>query len=163
VIKSLQEYKEDIKKLQEEMVEATTNANLIREDIKDLKQRYGVITKNANCSSENCKKSIVQKEFYIFPCQHMFHTLCLINEIKKFPLDEKIFNVDKIMKIWNERSILMKQIKTENQNNVVNLQLSLNEKNKLLDDLIGLECPLCGFIQINSIDKSFLLVDDFND
>jgi hypothetical protein len=163
VIKSLKEYKDEIDSLQSQMQEATQNANFIREDIKELKHRYGYINKNANCTSDNCKKSVIQTEFYIFPCQHMFHTNCLIYEIKKFPLDDNTFDVKKITTTFQERLNLLKQLKQTDQSNNNNfniLQQNYNEKSKLLDDLISKECPLCGIININSIDKSFYDVNN---
>ena len=81
--------------LTEEMDEATKSANLIRQDIKQLRNkyyltgkrtppnfypRYGFVRVNQAC--ELCQMPILVRNFYLFPCQHVYHADCLINEVK---------------------------------------------------------------------------------
>lgn len=134
VCKTLEEYKTEIEELKQDMVESTQNANYIREDIKELKHRFGFVTKNAKCCYNDCFQTVLSKEFYMFPCQHMFHTNCLIQEIKKHASNTRILKIDQLL-----------------------VKISQNDMNstKELDEIISKECPLCGDIMIDSIDLSF--------
>ncbi len=170
ICKSLDEYKNEIESLKTEMQDATQNANLIREDIKELKHRYGYITANAKCDASNCSKSILSKDFYLFPCQHMLHTDCLIDEILKHVSASK---ADKILQLNAKRKKLIEsgQLNAlsstsapsdfdQLSNPVIMGQSAVKDDMKELDDLISAECPYCGDIMINSIDTPFVTEND---
>lgn len=149
ICKSLEEYKQEIEELKQNMVDATQNATLIRDDIKDLKHKYGYVAINAKCDA-NCFQSILAQEFYVFPCQHMFHTECLVNEVKKHSSSSKNAKIDELMRKRKE-FVQEKDDSQEKQK-----QDNLRE----LEQLISSECPLCGTVMINSIDAQFV---DSND
>lgn len=176
ICKSLEEYKNEIEDLKTDMQDATQNANLIREDIKELKHRYGYITANAKCDGSHCFKSILAKDFYLFPCQHMFHTDCLIEEIQKHVSRSK---GEKILELNNKRKRLIESGQLNNLTMATPAtpetdQLSnptsaftntssgntIKDEMKELDDLISSECPFCGEIMISSIDTPFVDEDD---
>jgi len=170
ICKSLEEYKNDIESLKNEMQDATQNANLIREDIKELKHRYGYITANAKCDVTNCAKSVLAKDFYLFPCQHMLHMDCLIEEILKHVSATK---AEKIVKLNAKRKKLIESgqlssMSSANQasdidqlsNPVMSSATAAKDDMKELDDLISSECPYCGDIMINSIDTPFVTEND---
>eukprot|EP01080_Neovahlkampfia_damariscottae_P010520 gene10520-3042_t len=137
---ALQEYKDEIEELKQDMIDSTKNAKSIREDIHQLKYSFGFITKTSKCSAENCYQTILSREFYLFPCEHMFHSNCLINEIKKHVSTSKIQKIEELLEI--------KKLNPSNQQNI-----------DLLEQLISKECPLCGDIMISSISKEFILND----
>ena len=79
ICSSLEDYNHHIDELKSEMDEATKSADLIRQDIKDLRNKYGIVEVTKTC--DICKYNLLTREFYIFPCQHMFHADCLVSEV----------------------------------------------------------------------------------
>jgi vacuolar protein sorting-associated protein 18 len=137
ICEALEEYKNEIEDLKQDMIDSTKNAKMIREDIQQLKYQFGFITKNSKCSSENCYQSVLSTEFYMFPgCEHVFHTNCLIQEIKKHASSNKIQKMDELLQ---------------------------KKDMKVLESIISKECPLCGDIMIQSISKEFISKDSLLD
>lgn len=149
ICKSLDEYRGEIEKLKTEMEDATNNASLIRNDIKDLKHRYGYITANAKCHAHGCFQNLLQKDFYVFPCQHMFHADCLIDEVKQHVSNVKRNRIDELVR-------KKKQIQAERAQDDSAGIASEADEIKELDEMISAECPFCGEIMINSIDTAFV-------
>lgn len=48
-------------------------------------RRYGVILGTDKCFI--CKAYVLTREFYYFPCTHVFHTDCLHNQVGNAPFD----------------------------------------------------------------------------
>jgi hypothetical protein len=155
---SLEAYKTDIEELKTDMHEATQNAKEIRDDIKTLKHRFGYITPNAKCDSQHCFKSILSKDFYLFPCQHVFHASCLIDEVSQHVgeqrrtrinhLDNKRQNISKVPSFLEGFATAVGVYEGASGMTA--------EESKELDDLIANECPYCGEIMISSIDALFV-------
>jgi hypothetical protein len=61
------------------MEEATKSAHLVREDIQSFRNRFTFISSDETC--EVCSVTLMIRPFYMFPCQHKFHTDCLMNEL----------------------------------------------------------------------------------
>jgi hypothetical protein len=57
------------------MDEATKSGENIRMDIRELKSRFALV--NAADKCYHCYFPLYSREFYIFPCQHGFHSDCL--------------------------------------------------------------------------------------
>src|SRR6478672_3977448 len=72
---SLEDYNRHIDELKQEMDEATSSASMIRMDIKDLRNKYGHVVANQKCTI--CEYFVLTREFYLFPCNHVFHSDCL--------------------------------------------------------------------------------------
>lgn len=183
ICKSLQEYNKHIEDLEHEMNEATKSAESIRQDIENLKNKYGFVSGNQTC--ELCLFPVLTRSFVLFPCQHVYHRSCLVNEMKKHMDD------------WKQRRVveLQDQLRGKNRNNVAprsqhissssllegagsllpsfsepapspEVSLSQQEQNDLqeeIDKLIAHECPLCGDIMIKSISKPFVNVETQKD
>lgn len=169
ICKSLEEYKNEIEELKRDMHDATMNANLIRDDIKELKHRYGYIMANAKCDSARCYKSILAKDFYLFPCHHVLHASCLIEEVLKHVNEVKR---KKILELNQKRKNAAKVSQNSTTASFLNdvasvvagtldVQQTVQEDLKELDELISSECPYCGNIMISSIDEPF--VEDKNE
>ncbi|CAG8658675.1 5183_t:CDS:10, partial [Cetraspora pellucida] len=78
---ALEEYNTHIEDLKQEMEEATKSAESIRLDIRELRSRFAIVTSGEKCSL--CDFPLLTRQFYIFPCQHAFHSDCLIPEVTK--------------------------------------------------------------------------------
>jgi len=81
ICETLEEYNVHIDELKKEMDEATKSAEDIRFDIRELKNKHTIIPVNEHCRI--CNKTLLTRQFYIFPCQHLFHADCLLNSLLK--------------------------------------------------------------------------------
>jgi len=165
ICSSLEDYNRHIEELKVEMEEATKSADLIRQDIKNLRNNYGCVGSTKNC--DLCDYSIVTREFYLFPCGHVYHSSCLRNEMTKF--------LDKIQKARvNELLATISQLTQESVNKKkdknlgtedmnANVTVSVNQIDTLkdeLDDYIASECIYCGDVMIKSIAEPFISPED---
>ncbi|KAL6061226.1 tethering complex subunit [Balamuthia mandrillaris] len=80
ICESLEDYNQHIEELKAEMDDATRSANLIRLDIKQLRSKYGFVAGNRTC--DLCSYPVLSRQFYLFPCQHVFHEDCLKREVR---------------------------------------------------------------------------------
>jgi len=76
---ALMGYKQHIEKLKKDMEEAERSAEFIRKDIRNLKQKYGFVSESHCC--DICGHLLFSRPFYMFPCEHFFHTDCFTTTI----------------------------------------------------------------------------------
>ncbi|KAK4687400.1 vacuolar protein sorting-associated protein 18, partial [Tremellales sp. Uapishka_1] len=79
---ALEEYSVHIEELKAEMDEATASAESIKKDIENLQNRF--VTVEAMDKCWKCGLTLVTRQFYVFPCQHVFHADCLIQMAMEF-------------------------------------------------------------------------------
>ncbi|WVR03897.1 hypothetical protein IAU60_000896 [Kwoniella sp. DSM 27419] len=79
---ALEEYSAHIDDLKAEMDEATASAESIRRDIEGLSNRFITIEPGDKCWK--CGLNLTIRQFYVFPCQHVFHADCLISMAMEF-------------------------------------------------------------------------------
>ena len=170
ICKSLDQYKNEIEKLKNDMQLATQTASEIREDIKELKHRYGFITSNAKCDLSS--KSVLTTDFYLFPCQHVFRADALVEEVIKHTKSEN--GREKLKQLEEKRRLYNRQVELLNANSSSGNQSSgsnsglldqkelsqLQDELRELDEILSSECPLCGEMMINSIDEGFIASDE---
>jgi hypothetical protein len=72
---ALEEYSRSIDALKREMDEAALTATNIKTEIKGLDQRYAIVEPGERCWI--CRLPLLVKQFFVFPCQHAFHSECL--------------------------------------------------------------------------------------
>jgi len=77
ICNALENYSLHIESLRTDMDEATSSAENIRMDIENLRNRFITIDANERCS--RCRSLLISRQFYAFPCQHVFHADCLID------------------------------------------------------------------------------------
>lgn len=75
---ALESYATRIEDLKLEMEQATQSARHIEEDIDNLSQRFVTVDPDEKCGA--CHLDALQRQFYVFPCRHVFHADCLIAE-----------------------------------------------------------------------------------
>lgn len=79
ICSALEDYSARIEELKVEMDEATASAESIKRDIEGLSNRFVTIEPGDKCW--HCGGVLVTRQFYVFPCQHMFHASCLIEMV----------------------------------------------------------------------------------
>ncbi|EFA77130.1 7-fold repeat in clathrin and VPS proteins repeat-containing protein [Heterostelium album PN500] len=174
ICKSLEDYNQYIEELKNEMDDATSSADLIRKDIQNLRNKFGVVRGDQKC--DICSYPVLTKRFYLFSCQHVFHSECLISEIMRH-LDshtrQKVRELQVIVDSGGGMST--KQQQQPNNNNQSNQHNIGNSSNMMimgdemsqeesikneLDRIVAKECLYCGDIMIRSIEKPFIAEDE---
>ena len=79
ICSALEEYSARIEDLKIEMAETTASAESIKKDIEGLANRFVTVDLGDKCWK--CGLALVTRQFYVFPCQHVFHADCLISMV----------------------------------------------------------------------------------
>ena len=79
ICSALEDYSARIEELKVEMDEATASAESIKRDIEGLANRFVTVEMDDKCWK--CGLALVTRQFYVFPCQHLFHADCLISMV----------------------------------------------------------------------------------
>ena len=61
------------------MDESATTASNIRADIAALDRRYAIVEPGERCYV--CLYPLLSRQFFVFPCQHAFHSDCLSGKV----------------------------------------------------------------------------------
>jgi len=133
------------------MKEAAEIAKKIREDIESQRNKYRYVDSKQLC--ELCKFPVLSRAFYIFPCQHVYHCSCLLQEMKNHLTKEVVDDVDRLSKTINEIELNQESNPTLDEDSY---QEQLNKLKEALDKIVAHECNLCGDIMIESITKPFI-------
>jgi len=78
---ALEDYSHNIDQLKKEMDESAVTAEHIRKDIASLDRRYAIVEPGERCYI--CQYPLLSRQFFVFPCQHAFHSDCLTTEVVK--------------------------------------------------------------------------------
>lgn len=136
---ALEEYSRHIDSLKQEMDVSAHTAEQIKAEIEALDMRYAIVEPGEKCWI--CGLPVLSRQFFVFPCQHAFHSDCLGKKV----LDASGMGKRKHIKdLQNEVSRgLSTGVKRENM---------IRE----LDDLVAEACILCGDYAIKQIDAPFI-------
>lgn len=72
---ALEDYSRNIDGLKKEMDESSQTATNIKVDIAALDHRYAIVEPGEKCYT--CGLPLLSRQFFVFPCQHSFHSDCL--------------------------------------------------------------------------------------
>ena len=174
-------YEKKLKKLKMQINDYGESAGILTQKAEKIENKgqnpLKIKFEEINCAI--CLKNLKEKNFYLFPCKHVFDFDCLINYLlyydsKKIGDDifkKKILGIKHLINdirqlnlrkksVYEKKNSIQKQKKqnlvtgflrsltTKNNNN--NFEFSINEENQLqdleriLDELLSQECPLCG-------------------
>jgi hypothetical protein len=78
---ALESYSLSIDALKQSMDESSITAEHIRKDIEALDKRYAIVEPGEQCYI--CQYQLLNRQFFVFPCQHAFHGDCLTQEVVK--------------------------------------------------------------------------------
>lgn len=76
---ALEDYSRNIEGLKKEMDESSQTATNIKIDIAALDHRYAIVQPGEKCFV--CSLPLLSRQFFVFPCQHAFHSDCLGREV----------------------------------------------------------------------------------
>lgn len=76
---ALEDYSRNIEGLKKEMDESSHTAANIKIDIAALDHRYAIVEPGEKCYV--CLLPLLSRQFFVFPCQHAFHSDCLGRQV----------------------------------------------------------------------------------
>ncbi|PKS12960.1 hypothetical protein jhhlp_000301 [Lomentospora prolificans] len=140
---ALEDYGRSIDGLRREMDESSQTAANIKLDIAALDHRYAIVEPGERCY--DCGLPLLSRQFFVFPCQHSFHSDCLGRRV----LEQQGL----------ARSSRIKELQVKISKGLVN-----GEKRDAmiaeLDALVASACILCSEYAIKRIDEPFVSKDD---
>ncbi|KAL4928689.1 vacuolar protein sorting protein DigA [Aspergillus undulatus] len=139
---ALEDYSRHIDSLRQEMDNSAQTARQIRSEIANLDTRYAIVEPGEKCWL--CSLPVLSRQFFVFPCQHAFHSDCLGREVLEGAGGKKKYIRD-LQSQLNEGALT-----TSRREEIV----------KELDGLIAEACILCGDHAIKQIEKPFITSSD---
>ncbi|KAH0537378.1 hypothetical protein FGG08_005820 [Glutinoglossum americanum] len=140
---ALEDYSHHIDALKKEMDESATTASNIRADIAALDRRYAIVEPGERCYV--CLYPLLSRQFFVFPCQHAFHTDCLSGKV--------------LAQAGVARSRQIRELQTEVGKGVTVGRLR-EKAIAELDALIASSCILCSEFAVKQIGDPFVLPTD---
>ena len=139
ICQALESYSRHIDSLKSEMDASETTAKAIREEISALDSRYAIVEPGERCWI--CTLPVLSRQFFVFPCQHAFHSDCL---------GKRILESSNAVRRKNVKDLQGKV----NQGMGVGVQRQ--KWIKELDGIVGEQCVLCGDLGIKGVDEAFV-------
>lgn len=143
ICNALEEYSQHIDNLKQEMDVSQHTAEQIRAEIAALDSRYAIVEPGERCWI--CTLPVLSRQFFVFPCQHAFHSDCLGKRVL-------------------ESSGVSKKKRIKDLQNDVSQGLSIGpQRLKMVQELDGLvaeQCVLCGDLGIKQVDEPLIKPTD---
>jgi len=140
---ALEDYSRQIEGLKREMDESSLTAANIKNDIAALDNRYAIVEPGEKCHV--CSLPLLTRQFFVFPCQHAFHSDCLGKEVLK----QASFS----------RARRIRECQVAISKGMVSGQRK-EEMVRELDALVAAACILCGEHAIKLVDEPFVSAQD---
>lgn len=136
---ALEEYSRQISELKKEMDASATTAQHIKADIRALDARYAIVEPGERCWK--CRFPLLQRQFFVFPCQHAFHADCLGDMVMKMGGSGKAKRIRELQKEIGRGVAGEKRREGMGQE---------------LDGLVAGACVLCSEMAVKQIDEPFI-------
>ncbi|KAI5804378.1 Pep3/Vps18/deep orange family-domain-containing protein [Geopyxis carbonaria] len=140
---ALEDYSHNIDQLKKEMDESARTAEHIRSDIASLDRRYAIVEPGERCYV--CQYPLLSRQFFVFPCQHAFHSDCLTTEVTKHSGIGKNRRIEDLQRQIQQGIVTGKKREKAVED---------------LDNMVASECILCSDFAIKRIDEPFVLPSD---
>jgi len=140
---ALEAYSRHIDSLKSEMDASEMTAQQIRAEIDALDSRYAIVEPGERCWI--CTLPVLSRQFFVFPCQHAFHSDCLGKRV-----------------LENSSATKRQEIKKLQQRVSQGMDIGPQRAKWIreLDNIVGEGCVLCGEIGIKSVDEAFIKDSD---
>jgi hypothetical protein len=143
ICRTLENYGEKIDNLKVEMNDLSESAESINKELESMTKRGYSYSATQRC--EDCSEALFNKQFYLFPCSHGFHSHCIMKRVKK-GADENV--LAKIRSL--EEQIVIASVRAKDvadKRAAVQFEFLQSE----LDAYCAADCPLCGHAMIDSL------------
>ncbi|KAJ0309107.1 hypothetical protein COL5a_001228 [Colletotrichum fioriniae] len=140
---ALEDYGRNIDSLKKEMDESSQTATNIKVDIAALDHRYAIVEPGEKCYV--CGLPLLSRQFFVFPCQHSFHSDCLGKRV----LEQAGVSTSK----------RIRELQVQISKGLVNgakREAMITE----LDSLVASACILCSEFAIKRINEPFVTPQD---
>ena len=131
---------------------------MIRQDINNLKNKCNIIFATDKCSL--CHSFILSRHFYIFPCKHIFHSDCLLEQVSNQlspnmlhqvkTLQHRIEKINANVAMPGNNNNNIKGSKSNNNNNNNSLGISNNDFGSMGLDGVMNRLTLSAFSSMGS-------------
>ena len=158
ICNALEDYTRKINSLRREMDESSQTAGTISQNIADLQKRFAIIQVGEQCYT--CHRPLMERQFYVFPCQHTFHSDCLIKAALKTAAAYQRRRIAQLQGQISRLTTALAQPPSEDRKMSSTLTQQLAAHRSEMDDIVAAECMLCGSFMIRSIDEGFAVADD---
>ncbi|KAH8174640.1 pep3/Vps18/deep orange family protein [Sarocladium implicatum] len=138
VCEAVENYVGKVDQLRRDMDSFSRASAITRQQIASLKHRYIVVEPGERCHL--CEMPLLARSFFVFPCQHSFHSDCL---------HERVLGRSGLAK----RSLIRQSRKQHHHGHD---GVELTEDPTGLDSLLASSCVLCGDVAIDGIDEPFM-------
>ncbi|OSS45444.1 hypothetical protein B5807_10280 [Epicoccum nigrum] len=140
---ALEDYSRKIDALKQEMDDSEETATHIKSDIKALDQRYAIVEPGERCYT--CGLPLLARQFFVFPCQHAFHSDCLAKKVVE------------LAGIARGKRIAELQVEVSKGTSTgAKREKAIRE----LDALVGSSCVLCSELAVKLVDEPFISATD---
>jgi tetratricopeptide (TPR) repeat protein len=139
ICEALEEYSRHIDSLKQEMDLSQHTAEQIKAEIAALDHRYAIVESGERCWI--CTLPLLSRQFFVFPCQHAFHSDCLGKRVLESSGSSKRKRI--------------KDLQTE-VNQGLSIGVQRQKQVQELDGLVAEQCVLCGDLGIKQIDEPFI-------
>ncbi|EEP79503.1 hypothetical protein UREG_04349 [Uncinocarpus reesii 1704] len=136
---ALEDYSRHIDSLRQEMDNSAHVADQIRREIASLGTRYAIVEPGEKCWI--CSLPVLSRQFFVFPCQHAFHSDCLGKKIMAAAGTGKRKHIKDLQAEMSKGA-----------NTAARREQVIRE----LDGLIAEACILCGDYAIKQVDEPFI-------
>lgn len=136
---ALESYSRHIDNLKSEMDASELTAQQIRSEIAALDSRYAIVEPGERCWI--CTLPVLSRQFFVFPCQHAFHSDCLGKRV-----------------LENSSQTKRKSIKELQGRVSQGMGVGVQRQKWIaeLDGIVGEQCVLCGDLGIKGVDEAFV-------
>ncbi|CAE7206719.1 VPS18 [Symbiodinium pilosum] len=145
----LDSYEGQIVTLRQEMDDHRRALQAFKEDLKQAEERCIFVARDQAC--ELCGADVVRERFYAFACSHCCHEACIRALILPALSVEKREEVLKL-----EAARLQHQATAAGAQPATQMPTPLAEVEDKLDGILAEDCPLCGQLMIDTIEKPFI-------
>jgi hypothetical protein len=164
ICNALERYGKQIAELRRSMDEASVTANRIQQATDALNDRFALLSIGDPCVV--CNQPVMQRQFYVFPCQHAAHSDCLVRKLLATVTPAAKRRLAHLQGIVARTGIVtvpaassaasVRSNSTTLQNGQSVTQAALEDAREELDTLIASECIHCGSLKIKTIDEPFI-------
>ncbi|OBT65973.1 hypothetical protein VE03_03177 [Pseudogymnoascus sp. 23342-1-I1] len=140
---ALEGYSRSIDALREEMDSSARTAAHIKDEVAALSGRYAIVEPGEKCYV--CSLPLLARQFFVFPCQHAFHSDCLGRKVVEGGGKAKSSRIRELQALVGKGMVGGK---------------GREEAVRELDALVAESCILCSEYAIKRVDEPFVTEAD---